>query len=110
MRRALPERVPEEDSAPSIQPTSGMAGNLLHLQATGGNQMVGRLLASQIRTGQGGGEPLPEPVRADLEQGLGSPLGDVRVHRDTHAAALADQLGARAFTTGQDIFFGAGAY
>jgi hypothetical protein len=109
MRRAIPERVPEEGASPSVQPAGGRVGGLLQLQAAGGNQMVGRLLAGQIRAKQGQGEPLPDPVRTDLEQGLG-PLGEVRVHRDNESAAMAGQLGARAFTTGQDIFFGAGVY
>ena len=56
------------------------------------------------------GEPIPEPVRGPLEQLMGSEFGQVRVHTDQRADALAQSLQARAFTTGRDIFFRRGQY
>lgn len=58
----------------------------------------------------GGGRPLAERVRSDLESGFGRDFGDVRVHtgHDAHAAARA--LGARAFTVGTDVAFARGEY
>src|SRR5206468_8091394 len=67
-------------------------------------------IASRITGRLGQGQSLPGGVRSDMETGLGHSFGDVVVHRDAEAATLADQLGARAFTTGRDIFFGRGAY
>jgi hypothetical protein len=55
-----------------------------------------------------GGAPLPATVRSEMEERLGHGLGDVRVHRGRRAADLAASLGARAFTVGQDVFFGGG--
>lgn len=67
---------------------------LLRWQATGGNQMVVRLLesarsatppggdlAERIRARIGGGQPLPAGVRADVEAGRApvSQLGDFPV-------------------------------
>jgi hypothetical protein len=95
---------------------------LLHMQAAGGNAMVLRMLqsggevtgadvlAGQIQGRLGSGEHLPEDVRERFAPGLGDPLSNVRVHRDAAAADLADAVGARAFTTGADVFFGAGQY
>jgi hypothetical protein len=40
-----------------------------------------------------------------MEQAMGADLGGVRLHTDTRADRLARTLHARAFTTGQDIFF-----
>jgi hypothetical protein len=37
-------------------------------------------------------------------------VGRVRIHTDARAAEAADALGARAFTIGSDIYFGAGEY
>jgi outer membrane protein OmpA-like peptidoglycan-associated protein len=54
------------------------------------------------------GSPLPEAARATLEAGFNTSFGDVRVHTGPDAARLARGLGARAFTHGSDIFFGAG--
>lgn len=58
----------------------------------------------------GGGASLDAAVRSRMEGGLGVSLGDVRVHVDGHAAALASQLEARAFTVGRHVAFGAGQY
>ncbi|MGH9177046.1 MAG: DUF4157 domain-containing protein, partial [Acidimicrobiales bacterium] len=59
---------------------------------------------------QQGGEPLEAGARAELEARFGQDLGDVRVHTGPRAAASAEAAGARAFTTGRDIVFAAGAY
>ena len=56
----------------------------------------------------GPGAPIPQDVRARIEQYLGVPLGAVQVHNDRQAQLAAAQLGARAFTAGGDIFLGAG--
>ena len=40
----------------------------------------------------------------------GQDFSDVKVHTDPESHALNDQLGAKAFTTGSDIFFRSGAY
>jgi hypothetical protein len=54
---------------------------------------------------RGGGQPLPGQVRSSMEQAMGADFGAVRVHTDARADQLARSLQARAFTTGQDIFF-----
>src|SRR5436190_12760561 len=116
---ATPARPPAHDPD-----NAGVEGQLLRLQATGGNQMVVRMLDAarggpdagdedlreRIASQLGRGESLPGEVQAQAQADLGQPVGGVRVHRDSGAASLADELGARAFTTGRDIFFGAGAY
>lgn len=54
--------------------------------------------------------PLPPALRQFFEPRLGCDFGRVRVHSDGAAAQAADALGARAFTVGSDIFFGAHQY
>lgn len=93
---------------------------LLALQAQAGNLAVNRMLegdapaetgiADRIRAASGGGSPLPAQPRRSLERELGASLGDVRVHHDAGADALARSVQAQAFTSGPDIFFSAGAY
>ncbi|MHC5258245.1 eCIS core domain-containing protein [Streptomyces sp. UC4497] len=56
------------------------------------------------------GSPLPATTRSFMESGFGRDFGDVRVHTGPQAAGSADRLNARAFTSGRDIFFGAGQY
>ena len=43
-----------------------------------------------------------------MEGAFGADLGRVRLHEGSEPAALNEALGARAFTVGSDIFFGAG--
>ncbi len=45
-----------------------------------------------------------------LEELTARPLGDVRIHVDESAARAADEIDARAFAVGRDIFFGAGEF
>jgi hypothetical protein len=97
---------------------------LVRLQRAIGNAATVRLMSaagpaggpvpSDVETGieaaRGGGSALDSVVRARMEQGFGSDFSGVRVHAGSEAASLSGALGARAFTTGQDVFFGAGQY
>ncbi|WP_223258396.1 eCIS core domain-containing protein [Thermogemmatispora tikiterensis] len=56
------------------------------------------------------GEPLPEAVRAYMEPRFGHDFSQVRIYADAGAAQTAQALNARAYTVGQNIFFGPGAY
>ncbi len=67
-------------------------------------------LPRYLQDKSGRGQPLPAPVRAEMEGRFGAPLADVRVHADGAAAASAEGLGARAYTAGNDIVFGAARY
>lgn len=63
-----------------------------------------------ISSARGGGQPLQANLRAGMEGSFGADFSAVRVHTDGRADALNRSLSARAFTTGQDIFFSQGAY
>lgn len=58
----------------------------------------------------GGGQPLPEALRHEMERELGVSLRSVRIHADSIAAEAARVVHAKAFTVGEDIFFGDGEY
>jgi hypothetical protein len=64
----------------------------------------------QIQAARGGGKPLDEGVRRQMERGFGADFSGVRVHTGQQADTLNRSLNARAFTTGKDIFFGKGEY
>ncbi|WP_206791915.1 DUF4157 domain-containing protein [Amycolatopsis sp. MtRt-6] len=63
-----------------------------------------------VRGRLGAGQALDGGVRADLESAYGRDFGGARVHTDARAGALAEELGARAFTVGEDIAFAPGEY
>jgi hypothetical protein len=63
-----------------------------------------------IRRARGGGQPLEGTVQAQMSEALGHDFSGVRVHTDADADQLNQQLQAKAFTTGPDIFFKRGTY
>ncbi len=56
------------------------------------------------------GRPLDPSIRGEMESRFGVDFGGVRVHSDGLAADSARAIGARAYTHGGDIVFGAGMY
>lgn len=67
-------------------------------------------IESDIRGAQGGGRPLDDGVRGDMESHLGVDLSSVRVHADSRGDALSRSVQADAFTTGTDVFFRSGKF
>lgn len=59
---------------------------------------------------RGGGQPLADYVRFPMEQAFGTDFSGVRVHTDAQSDNLNRSIRARAFTTGQDLFFRQGEY
>jgi hypothetical protein len=66
---------------------------------------VSHHLANRIDRNLGQGSPLPSAKQAQMESTFGAQFSDVRLHTDQEADSLNQQLSARAFTLGNDIFF-----
>ena len=66
----------------------------------------------QVRLNQsrGSGQSLPDDTRSFMENRLGTDFSQVRVHTDSRAGQMSKDLNAKAFTSGRDIYFGAGRY
>jgi len=64
----------------------------------------------RIQAQLGSGNSLDGGVRAKMETAFGHDFSRVRVHTDSQAARLSDNLNARAFTVGTDVAFAAGEY
>jgi len=65
---------------------------------------VGANIENQINSMRGGGSTPPEGIRRQMEAATGANLSGVRVHEGSEASGLNQQLTAKAFTTGNDIF------
>jgi len=76
----------------------------------GGGVALGPGEAAGVDAAMRGGEPLPANLRATMEPRFGADFADVRIHRGSEAAASAAAIGARAYTLGRDVVFGAGQY
>jgi outer membrane protein OmpA-like peptidoglycan-associated protein len=71
---------------------------------------VNASLSARIGTLRGAGHSLPTATRAFFESRFSADFSQVRVHTDAGAQSAARSLGAKAFTVGRDIGFGAGNY
>lgn len=96
-REAMPEEE-EENGTLQAMPEVGLEGG-----------PVSDAVASRINASRGGGAALESGMRASMEQQLGASFEDVRVHTGAESHQLNRSISAQAFTTGSDIFLGAGA-
>jgi Domain of unknown function (DUF4157)/Effector protein len=67
-------------------------------------------LESCINRARSGGQPLEAGLQRKLGQAMGADFSEVRVHADAQADQLNRSIQAKAFTTGQNVFFRQGAY
>jgi hypothetical protein len=104
------------DSAPESQPETRL--NALLQQS--GNRAIQRALTmprpnepfdldeqseKRIDQERGRGMPLDEKLQSELSQSMGYDLSQVHIHTSPEANELNQQLNAKAFTSGTDIFF-----
>jgi len=71
------------------------------------------LFHASVRAAQRGlpaGARLSESDRSRYQTEVGEDLSDVRLHTDASSGAVADAIGANAYTLGRDIYFGRGKY
>lgn len=95
--RPAAARRPESTARPS------RAAAVRSLQRALGNRGIGALLGPAAV-----GRPLTREARKAAEERFGGDFDTVRVYEGAEASAAAERLGARAFTLGADIAFGAG--
>ncbi|MFC5044862.1 DUF4157 domain-containing protein [Aquimarina hainanensis] len=82
----------QEIQAKSDQPSQGTPG-----------------LESRLNKGMGG-QKLENKTRSEMEAGFGADFSQVQIHTDNKAAQMNQEIGAQAFTHGNDIYFNTGNY
>jgi hypothetical protein len=63
-----------------------------------------------IQSTKGSGSPLGSSEKHHMEQSFGADFGGVAIHTDSRAVQMSRELGAKAFTHGNDIYFNEGNY
>jgi len=76
----------------------------------GREAQVSPTLAQRILAQREHGQPMSKSLRQFYDRSFGYDFNQVRLHTDSQAAATADAVRARAFTVGNNIFFGPGEY
>ncbi|MEH2105018.1 eCIS core domain-containing protein [Nostoc sp.] len=103
-REALPEEEEElqmKSLADSMTPV---------VQRQGDEVAAASDLETSIQQERGSGQPLSDDIRQPMEQSFGTDFSGVKIHTDSRSDQLNQSIQARAFTTGQDIFFRQGEY
>jgi hypothetical protein len=122
-RGKIPNHKPEpEEQEKTVQPPA--ENPLVDLQRQVGNRAVQRLIqrsgagqteideetAGRIDASRGSGQDLDPGVQESIGAAMGQDFSDVQVHTSPESDELNKQLGAEAFTTGNDVFFSDGSY
>ncbi|MBO9564973.1 MAG: DUF4157 domain-containing protein [Niastella sp.] len=90
----------------AAQPVTPLSGSKSQQLSTPAPSLSG----DQQMAAPSGGSALDATTQANMEGFFNADLSGVKVHSGAEAAGLNDQWNARAFTTGQDIYFNAGQY
>jgi hypothetical protein len=67
-------------------------------------------IETRLKSGKGGGQPLPNETRDFMDSRFSNDFSGVKVHTGPDAVQLSKELGAQAFTHGEDIYFNSGKY
>ena len=108
----------EEEKMPGVQKMEGpmeeeerMGGGAVQAKSVeGGGSVASAQLSSRIENSSGQGQSLPEGTRAEMESSFGVDFSGVNVHTGLESVEMNRDLGAQAFTHGQDVYFNAGKY
>ena len=119
-RRIQPEALPKDDYMQMkpeyrIQPEALPKDDYMQMKsmvqrASNEGTAASPDLETSIEQARGGGQPLADSIKSPMEQAFGADFSGVKVHTDTQADQLNQSIQAKAFTTGQDVFFRSGTY
>ncbi|MEA5487729.1 MULTISPECIES: DUF4157 domain-containing protein [Pseudanabaena] len=118
------ESMEEEDEALQMKPISNIQReesmeeedeelqmkSLVQRRENLGGREASLDLESSIQSARGSGQSLDNGLQAKMGQAMGADFSGVKVHTDSQSDQLNKSIQAKAFTTGQDVFFRQGAY
>ncbi|MFT3695791.1 MAG: DUF4157 domain-containing protein [Kofleriaceae bacterium] len=104
-RRGGKHKPSSEMTAPEHPVVSGLVS-----RKADGNGVRDGAEDAVARASSSSGMSLPGTLMRKFESSLGADLSNVRVHTGGESQAAAGAVGAKAYTVGQDIHFGAGQY
>ncbi|MEH2064481.1 MAG: DUF4157 domain-containing protein [Nostoc sp.] len=103
------EALPESEDQLQMKSLADSITPVVQRKGRGGIAATSEL-ESSIQQARGNGQPLGDDIKQPMEQAFGADFGSVRVHTDAQSNSLNESIQARAFTTGQDVFFRQGEY
>ncbi|MEH2284495.1 MAG: DUF4157 domain-containing protein [Nostoc sp.] len=96
------QEVPEDEEELQMKPMAQCQGEAVMAGAPD--------VEASINQARGGGQAMADNIREPMERAFGADFSGVKVHTDGQSDQLNRSIQARAFTTGQDVFFRQGEY
>lgn len=75
-----------------------------------GNPYTTADISQRLQNKKGMGEYMPGKVNKEMGSKIGADFGNTKIHTDSNAILMNQELGAQAFTHGNDIYFNQGKY
>ena len=94
--------------SPAIQQT--LKNSTLISRKGDGGFTASDSIETRLKSGKGGGQSLPNETCDFMESRFGNDFSGVNVHTGSDAVQLSQELGAQAFTHGEDVYFNSGKY
>lgn len=67
-------------------------------------------IESRLKSSKGKGSSISGDTKHEMESGFGTDFSNVNIHTDSNAIQMSKELGAQAFTHGNDVYFNKGKY
>ncbi|MWB94636.1 DUF4157 domain-containing protein [Flavobacterium sp. GA093] len=67
-------------------------------------------LEGKLHDSKGSGTGMDKKTKKEMESGFGNDFSNVKIHTDARAVQMSQELGAQAFTNGNDVYFNDGKY
>ncbi|MFA6923668.1 MAG: DUF4157 domain-containing protein [Bacteroidales bacterium] len=104
MSMSEPQAVGQEEEEEKLQ------AMIMRKEKEEANDSDNSWLEEQINNTKGSGNILDDGTRSFMENRIGADFGNVKVHTDSNAVQMNKEIGAHAFTHGNDIYFNSGQY
>jgi hypothetical protein len=108
--QAKPDFLQRQEEAEEEEEMLQPKRDVIQRKGMDGGFDVGGDLEDNIRSAKGGGHSLPDTTRDFFESRFDRDFSSVRVHSDSQSDSVNRSIQAKAFTSGQDIFFKSGEY
>ncbi len=82
----------------------------LQMKPLSSSQSPSAAISKSVASSKGSGQELDKPTQSLMSKGIGADFSTVKIHTDAKAIQMNRQLGAKAFTNGNDIYFNQGQY
>lgn len=101
------EAAPEEKKDESVQKADEEEKKPVQQKSSGAS---GTTTEAKLASAKGKGSAMSGGLKQQMESGFGADFSGVRIHNDSQAEQLSSDMGAQAFTHGNDIYFNKGKF